>query len=160
LYIGQFIIAWNLLKIQKMIELSKLCPYHHIARYLLRCSSPRNHLLAGSYCTIIPITIVGDIHGQYYDFLKILEIGGSPATNKYLFLGDSVDRGTFSIEVMLLILAIKITFTENVLLLRGNHECQQMTSYFNFRSEYTCMDDECLSKYNQLLYLLLTRLPR
>jgi serine/threonine-protein phosphatase 2B catalytic subunit len=84
-----------------------------------------------------PVTIVGDIHGQYYDFLKVLEIGGNPATNKYLFLGDYVDRGVFSIEVLLLVLAIKINFPENVQLLRGNHECRQMTSYFNFRSECT-----------------------
>ena len=92
-----------------------------------------------------PITIVGDIHGQYYDFLKVLEIGGSPAKNRYLFLGDYVDMGVFSIEVLLLVLAMKINYPENVLLLRGNHECRQMTSYFNFRSE-------CLSKYNQMLY--------
>ena len=84
-----------------------------------------------------PIKIVGDIHGQYYDFLKVLDIGGSPATNKYLFLGDYVDRGAFSIEVLLLVLAIKINFPDNVLLLRGNHECRQMTSYFNFRAECT-----------------------
>ena len=82
-----------------------------------------------------PITIVGDIHGQFYDFLKLLEtdIGGNCDSTKYIFLGDYVDRGTFSIEVLLLILAIKLSRPSQVIMLRGNHECRQLTSYFNFR---------------------------
>jgi len=92
-----------------------------------------------------PLTVVGDVHGQFYDTTKILEIGGDPAEAKYLFLGDFVDRGAFSIEVLVLLYSIKINYPKTVYMLRGNHECRQMTTFFNFRSE-------CLYKYDQEIY--------
>ncbi|OMJ68518.1 hypothetical protein SteCoe_33996 [Stentor coeruleus] len=82
-----------------------------------------------------PVTIVGDIHGQFYDLLKILEIGGNPEDNKYLFLGDYVDRGHFSLEIIFLMYALKINFPKTFFMLRGNHETRQMTSHHNFRKE-------------------------
>lgn len=88
-----------------------------------------------------PLTVVGDIHGQFYDLIKILEVGGNPENTKYLFLGDFVDRGSFSVEVLILLYAIKLNFKDTVFFLRGNHECRQMTSFFNFR-------DECKYKYD------------
>lgn len=83
--------------------------------------------------------MVGDIHGQYYDFIRLLDpdVGGNPQTTNYLFLGDYVDRGCFSVEVLILILCLKINNPKGFLMLRGNHECRQLTSHFNFRQECT-----------------------
>ena len=83
-----------------------------------------------------PITVVGDIHGQYYDFIKLLDVGGDPPNTQYLFLGDYVDRGSYSIEVLLLIYSMKLTFPKRIWMLRGNHESRQMTQFFNFRDEF------------------------
>jgi len=92
-----------------------------------------------------PITVVGDIHGQYFDLVKLLEVGGDPGEVQYLFLGDYVDRGSFSVEVMALLYAIKIKNPKRIRMLRGNHECRQMTSFFNFR-------EECEYKYDLTVY--------
>ena len=83
------------------------------------------------------IMICGDVHGQYYDLAYSLfkENGKPSADNSYVFNGDFVHRGSFSVEVILTLLAIKVLCLEAVHLPRGNHESQNMNCIYGFEGE-------------------------
>ncbi|ETO12867.1 hypothetical protein RFI_24508, partial [Reticulomyxa filosa] len=123
-----------------------------------------------------PVTVCGDIHGQFYDLMELFRIGGRPPDTNYLFVklelfifflnkkytyffvvcpeitGDYVDRGYFSVETVTLLTALKVRFKDRITLTRGNHESRQITQVLSRKSE-TCLFllygfyDECLRKY-------------
>ena len=82
-----------------------------------------------------PVVVVGDIHGQYYDLVHMINKIGDPTNFNYVFLGDYVDRGIYSVETVIILFAIKIAHPNNVFLLRGNHESRSMSEHFTFREE-------------------------
>jgi hypothetical protein len=95
-------------------ELKYLC--QHVSELLMEESNVQP--------VLSPVTVVGDLHGQFFDLIHLLSpaIGGWPPQTSYVFLGDFVDRGHNSVETLSLLLALKLKYPGHVTLLRGNHE--------------------------------------
>ncbi|KAM0283102.1 hypothetical protein ACHAQH_002705 [Verticillium albo-atrum] len=111
-------------------EVRQLC---HKARELL--------IEEGNVVTVTaPVTICGDIHGQFHDLMELFRVGGDVPDTNYLFMGDFVDRGFYSLESFLLLLCLKVRYPDRMTLIRGNHESRQITTVYGFY-------DECMRKY-------------
>lgn len=81
-------------------------------------------------------TICGDIHGQFYDLLNIFKLNGKPSEeNPYLFNGDFVDRGSFSVECIFVLLSYKLLYPNHFFMSRGNHESENMNKMYGFEGE-------------------------
>eukprot|EP01126_Amoeba_proteus_P014978 TRINITY_DN16652_c0_g1_i1.p1 TRINITY_DN16652_c0_g1~~TRINITY_DN16652_c0_g1_i1.p1 ORF type:complete len:223 (+),score=25.43 TRINITY_DN16652_c0_g1_i1:173-841(+) len=131
--------------LDRQIELLKRCELITEAEVKKLCTKAREILFEEGNVERVdcPVTICGDIHGQFYDLRELFKIGGSCPSTNYLFLGDFVDRGFYSVETFLLLLALKVRYPDRITLIRGNHESRQITQVYGFY-------DECLRKYGSV----------
>ncbi|KAF2671985.1 Metallo-dependent phosphatase [Microthyrium microscopicum] len=106
------------------------------------CYKARELLIMEGNVVIVnaPVTICGDIHGQFHDLMELFRVGGDVPETNYLFMGDFVDRGFYSLESFLLLLCLKVRYPDRITLIRGNHESRQITTVYGFY-------DECMRKY-------------
>ena len=129
-------------EVDKMIESLKQC--NPLSENDVRdlCAAAKEVLVKEQNVVSVrtPVTICGDIHGQFYDLNELFKIGGELPDNNYLFMGDYVDRGYYSVETVTLLVCMKVRYPNRITILRGNHESKQITQVYGFY-------DECLRKY-------------
>ena len=124
--------------LDEQIERLKRCEYLKEQEVKALCDKAREILIDESNVQRVdaPVTICGDIHGQFYDLIELFKVGGECPFTNYLFLGDFVDRGYYSVETFLLLLALKVRYPDRITLIRGNHESRQITQVYGFYDEY------------------------
>ncbi|KAI6224297.1 Serine/threonine-protein phosphatase [Aphelenchoides fujianensis] len=128
--------------LDQQIESLMKCEILNEAEVKILCAKAREILIQEGNVQYIdpPVTVCGDIHGQFYDLMELFRVGGNVPETNYLFMGDFVDRGFYSVETFLLLLAYKVRYPDRMTLIRGNHESRQITQVYGFY-------DECMRKY-------------
>lgn len=131
--------------LDRQIEQLRRCEYIKESEVKALCAKAKEILAGESNVQRVdaPVTLCGDIHGQFYDLIELFKVGGDVPETNYLFLGDFVDRGYYSVETFLLLLALKVRYPDRITLIRGNHESRQITQVYGFY-------DECLRKYGSV----------
>merc|ERR1712050_820784 len=131
--------------LDRQIEQLRRCEIIKESEVKALCSKAREILVEESNVQRVdsPVTVCGDIHGQFYDLKELFKVGGDVPDTNYLFMGDFVDRGFYSVETFLLLLALKVRYPDRMTLIRGNHESRQITQVYGFY-------DECLRKYGSV----------
>ena len=131
--------------LDEQIEKLRKCQYITEIEVKLLCEKAKELFIEESNVQSIdaPITICGDIHGQFDDLTELFNKGGKCPDTNYLFMGDFVDRGFNSVETFLLLLALKVRYPDRITLIRGNHETRQITQVYGFY-------DECMRKYGSI----------
>ena len=131
--------------VDHLIEQLRRCDFVPESDVKNLCTKAREILVEESNVQRVdaPVTVCGDIHGQFYDLVELFSEGGQCPDTSYLFMGDFVDRGSHSVETFLLLLALKVRYPDRITLIRGNHESRQITQVYGFY-------EECLRKYGSV----------
>ena len=124
--------------LDRQIDQLSRCEYIKEAEVKALCAKVREILVEESNVQRVdaPVTICGDIHGQFFDLMELFKVGGECPETSYLFMGDFVDRGFYSVETFLLLLALKVRYPDRITLIRGNHESRQITQVHFYFFEF------------------------
>ena len=131
--------------LDRQIEQLRKCEYIKESEVKDLCEKAKQLLIEESNVQRVdaPVTVCGDVHGQFDDLMELFKTGGNCPDTNYLFMGDFVDRGFNSVETFLLLLALKVRYPDRITLIRGNHESRQITQVYGFY-------DECMRKYGSI----------
>jgi serine/threonine-protein phosphatase 6 catalytic subunit len=130
------------MKLEEWAELTNNCKYLPEKDLRELCTLVSDILVEESNVQPVstPVTVCGDIHGQYYDLMELLRVSKNPPETGFIFMGDFVDRGYYSIETLTKLLVMKVMYPDKITLLRGNHESRSISQVYGFY-------DECNLKY-------------
>jgi len=143
----------NVKELMKFLKAEQRLHIKYVYQLLLEVKKILSKLDTLVSITVPPdshFNVCGDVHGQFYDLLNLFELNELPSeSNPYLFNGDFVDRGSWSLEVILTLFALKLTYPNHMHLMRGNHETLTMNNIYGFRNEVE-------AKYNKKVFELFT----